>query len=87
MRYFKYKNTDKTVNNALKEQYKTVSDEEKRMIRKEKRWRKFSTIVQFPAGKICFKICIVVVFRDFCNVCYVICTYKTKAVIICNFIP
>ena len=45
MRYFKYKNTDKTVNNALKEQYKTVSDEEKRMIRKEKRWRKFSTIV------------------------------------------
>lgn len=45
MRYFKYKNTDKTVNNALKEQYKTVSDEEKRVIRKEKRWRKFSTIV------------------------------------------
>ena len=45
MRYFKYKNTDKTVNNALKEQYKTVSDEEKRMIRKEKRWRKFGNAV------------------------------------------
>ena len=45
MRYFKYKNTNKNVNNALKEQYKTLTEDEKRTFRKEKRWRKFSTIV------------------------------------------
>ena len=45
MRYFKYKNTDKNVNNALKEQYKTLTENEKRTFRKEKRWQKFSTIV------------------------------------------
>ena len=45
MRYFRYKNTDKNVNNALKEQYKSLTGDEKRTFRKEKRWRKFSTIV------------------------------------------
>ena len=45
MRYYKYKNTDKNINNALKEQYKTLTEDEKRTFRKEKRWRKFSTIV------------------------------------------
>ena len=45
MRYFKYKNTNKNINNALKEQYKTLTEDEKRTFRKEKRWRKFSTIV------------------------------------------
>ena len=45
MRYYKYKNTDKNINNALKEQYKTLNEDEKRTFRKEKRWRKFSTIV------------------------------------------
>ena len=45
MRYFKYKNTNKNINNALKEQYKTLTEEEKRTFRKEKRWRKFGTIV------------------------------------------
>ena len=45
MRYFRYKNTDKNINNALKEQYKTLTEDEKRTFRKEKRWRKFSTIV------------------------------------------
>ncbi len=45
MRYFKYKNTNKNMNNALKEQYKTLTEDEKRTFRKEKRWRKFSTIV------------------------------------------
>jgi len=45
MRYFKYKNTNKNINNALKEQYKTLTEDEKRIFRKEKRWRKFSTIV------------------------------------------
>ena len=45
MRYFRYKNTDKSVNNALKEQYKTLTEDEKRTFRKKKRWQKFSTIV------------------------------------------
>lgn len=47
MRYFKYKNTNKNINNALKEQYKTLTEDEKRTFRKEKRWRKFSAIVSF----------------------------------------
>ena len=45
MRYFRYKNTDKNVTNALKEQYKTLTEDEKRTFRKKKRWEKFSTIV------------------------------------------
>ena len=45
MRYYKYKNTDKNINNALKEQYKTLTEDEKRTFRQEKRWRKFSTSV------------------------------------------
>lgn len=45
MRYFKYKNTNKNINNALKEQYKSLTEDEKRTFRKEERWRKFSTIV------------------------------------------
>ena len=45
MRYFRYKNTDKNVNNALKEQYKTLTENEKRTFRKKKRWQKFSTTV------------------------------------------
>ena len=47
MRYFRYKNTNKNINNALKEQYKTLTEDEKRTFRKEKSWRKFSTIVTF----------------------------------------
>ena len=47
MRYFRYKNTDKNVSNALEEQYKTLTEDEKRTIRKEKRWRRFSTLVTF----------------------------------------
>lgn len=45
MRYFRYKNTNKNRNIALKEQYRTLIEDEKRTFRKEKRWRKFSTIV------------------------------------------
>ena len=45
MRYYKYKNTDKNINNALKEQYKTLTEDEKRTFRREKRWRKFSKII------------------------------------------
>ena len=55
MRYFKYKNTNKNMNNALKEQYKTLTEDEKRTFRKEKRWRKFSTI----ASLIIYISCIV----------------------------
>lgn len=47
MRYFRYKNTGKNVNNALKEQYKTLTEDEKRTFRKEKCWRRFSMIVAF----------------------------------------
>lgn len=39
MRYFKYKNTDKSRNQALKAQYKSLTAEEKRIFRREKRWR------------------------------------------------
>ena len=56
MRYFKYKNTNKNIDNALKEQYKTLTEDEKRTFRKEKRWRKFSTIVSM----IIYISCIVV---------------------------
>ena len=45
MRYFWYKNTDKNINNALKEQYKTLTANERRTLRKQRRWRIFATIV------------------------------------------
>ena len=45
MRYFKYKNINKNLNNALKEQYKTLNNCEKRIFRKEKLWRKVSIAV------------------------------------------
>ncbi len=45
MRYFKYKNTNKNINNALKEQYKILTEDEKRIIRKAKRWEKLSIVV------------------------------------------
>lgn len=33
MRYFKYKNTKKNMNNALKEQFLTLTKDEKRTVR------------------------------------------------------
>lgn len=39
MRYFKYKNTDKNRNNALKAQYRSLTADEQRTVRREKRWR------------------------------------------------
>ena len=45
MRYFRYKNTDKNINNALQEQYKTLTANERRTLRKQRRWRIFATIV------------------------------------------
>ncbi len=47
MRYFKYKNTMKNMNNALKEQYLTLTKDEKRTVRKERLWRRCSSIVAF----------------------------------------
>ena len=45
MKYFKYKNTDKTHNSALKAQYKALSEGEKRIVRKEKMWRRILNIL------------------------------------------
>ena len=45
MRYFKYKNTNKNYNMALKEQYKSLTTDKKSTFRKETLWRKFSLIV------------------------------------------
>lgn len=47
MRYFKYKNAKKTINNALKEQYLTLTKDEKSTVRKEKLCRRCSSIVAF----------------------------------------
>ena len=45
MRHFKYRNTNKNQNRALKEQYKSLTKDEQRTLRQEKRWRKFSRVV------------------------------------------
>ncbi len=45
MRYFKYNNTAKNANRALREHYKILTADEKRTIRKEKAWRRISTIM------------------------------------------
>ena len=42
MRYIKYKNVNKNTSNALNEQYKILTKDEKRIFRKAKRWKKFS---------------------------------------------
>ena len=47
MWYFKYTDTDKTYNNALKEQYKSLTKDEKAALRKEKMWTKISIAVFF----------------------------------------
>ena len=45
MRYFKYKNTNKNINNALKEQYKILTEQEKIDFRKEKKLRKLRSFI------------------------------------------
>ena len=45
MRYFKYKNTDKNEKNAFKEQYKTLTVEEKRIFRKKRMLEKCGCLV------------------------------------------
>jgi len=43
-RYFKYKNTDKNYNNALREQYKTLTKHEKYIFRKDRFWIRLMSI-------------------------------------------
>ena len=45
MRYFKYKNTNKTYQNALKEHYTAMTSDEQLIVRKRKRWHAFSSII------------------------------------------
>ena len=47
MRYFKYDNVDDSFNNALKEQYKVLTQDEKRTFCKKKRLRKLASAVTF----------------------------------------
>ena len=56
MRYFKYKNTSKNFNNALKEQYKLLTEDEKSIVRKEKRVRKLCKIVTVAVYILCIVI-------------------------------
>ena len=56
MRYFKYKNTNKTRNVALKEQYKSLTEDEKRTVRKEKAWRTFGTLVAIALFSLFFSL-------------------------------
>lgn len=59
MRYFRYKNTDKNINNALKEHYKTLTKDEARIVRKEKCWSNFSVIVTVIVYFVCVFVGIV----------------------------
>lgn len=56
MRYFKYKNTQKNYNNAFKEQYHTLTKDEKLTVRKEKSWRNLSIAIY----SIIFFLCIAI---------------------------
>lgn len=47
MRYFKYKNAKKNMDNALKEQYLTLTKNEKRTVRRERLWQRCSSIFAF----------------------------------------
>lgn len=47
MRYFRYNHTCKNLNNALTDQYKSLIRCEKRILQKEKIWRRFSAVLSF----------------------------------------
>jgi hypothetical protein len=66
MQYFRFENTDKTREQALKEQYKTLSGVEKRLVRKEKRWRNFALTVTLLLffGLIGASICLLIWIPD-----------------------
>ena len=52
MRYFKYKNTRKNMNNALKEQYLTLTKDEQRTVRKEKLWGELNFTLRVKRAKL-----------------------------------
>lgn len=56
MRYFKYRNTKKNINIALKEQYLSLTKDEKRTVCREKLWRRISAIVLFVIFFSCIAI-------------------------------
>lgn len=45
MRYFRYQNTNKNIDIALKERYKSLSKNEQRTVRQKEAWRSFSMVV------------------------------------------
>lgn len=45
MRYFRYQNTDKARNNALKAEYKTLMENKERILQRKKRWTDISITV------------------------------------------
>ena len=66
MRFFRFKNTDKALEQALRAQYKTLSADEQRLIRKEKRWRNFAltvTLLLF-VGLMGASICLLIQLPD-----------------------
>lgn len=66
MRFFRFKNTDKALEQALRAQYKTLTADEQRLIRKEKRWRNFAltvTLLLF-VGLMGASICLLIQLPD-----------------------
>lgn len=66
MRYFRYHNTNKNYKNALKAQYKKLTEDEKRTARKEKQWRTFSNVVTVIVFMICTLVaaCLIVSIQE-----------------------
>ena len=56
MRYFKYANTDKNLNNALKEQYKALTKDEKRTFRKQKAWERTGIVCSLAVLIFCMVV-------------------------------
>lgn len=53
MRYFRYKATNKTQQNALKEQYNLLPQDERRILRKQKCWRKLDDLTAVSVFFLC----------------------------------
>lgn len=61
MRYFKYKNLNKTEHIALKAQYAELTKDEKRLVRNRKALNKLATILFFTVSTICLVCCVLVI--------------------------
>lgn len=61
MRYFRYPNRQKNYNNALKEQYRSLSGLDKRLFRSWRRWKRFALIATFLVfcAALCGGFCLV----------------------------